>query len=158
MPALDPIFQYYPEDGFQDIWFHELSALETACLYNYACVTYGDSSSQAIWHTEEEMKAQFPFSSSQLHEVNFSFKPLRIGEETLEGIVIRIENDSVAVDFEGGLTYWNSVRQEVLIRWLQALFQRAPNARIDWAHEGCFDARSERESLLLCSAVERGDA
>jgi hypothetical protein len=81
------------------------------------------------------------------HSGHFELEPYR-----------SMERDSVAVDFEGGLLYWNAMRQEAFVHWLQALIQKASNARLDWAHEGCFDSPSERESLLLRSAVERNDA
>ena len=157
MKALDVLFEEYPVDGFQDIWFHGLEPTEVANLFNYACQKYGHGASHAIWNPDFDDNSDEPSSLCALSDVYYTFKPLIIETVSLDGVAIRIEDDNLAIDFDSGLEYWNSVRQSALMHWLRDLWNHAPHAVLDWAHEGSGDRPCQSQSELLRSAV-MGDA
>ena len=156
MANLNSIFASYPE-GFQDVWFSDLEPNNVECLFNYACQTYGKAAPRAVWVQPTDRESGIYFGLTNLRNVDYEFTPLLVGNTVLEGVVIRIEDDRLAIDFNSGLEYWNPTRQAAFIHWLRELYHQAPNARLEWAHEGCANSPSERESALLRLAVV-GDA
>lgn len=157
MAHLDSIFASYPAEGFQDVWFSDLKPNDVARLFNYACQTYGQAAPRAVWVQPTDRELGIYFGVSKLRNVDYEFTPLLVGSTVLEGVVIRIEDDGLAIDFSSGLDYWNSTRQAAFVHWLRELHRQVPNARLEWAHEGCANSPSERESALLRLAVV-GDA
>lgn len=154
---LDLIFASYPAEGFQDVWFNALEPNEVERLFNYACQTYGHAAPCAVWVQPTDRELGIYFGASELRNVDYEFTPLLVGSTVLEDVVIRIEEDRLAIDFSGGLDYWNSTRQAAFVHWLRELYRQVPNARLEWAHEGCANSPSEHESALLRLAVV-GDA
>lgn len=150
MAFLDPIFAAYPVDGFQDIWFRGLTASEAEGLFYFAC---HNQEAADIMDVHEAGAEERRFALEAGHE----FKALTIDNVVLQGVAIRIEDDEVAIDFNTGLEYWNSARQDAFIEWLRSLHRRVPHARLDWAHEGCGSSPSEYETNLLRRALA-GDA
>jgi hypothetical protein len=153
MAHLDSIFASYPGDGFQDGWFNALEPSEVARLFNYACQTYAQAAPGAVWVAPSDRESGIYFGGSTLRDAHYAFKPLLIGDTVLDDVAIRIENDALAIDFNSGLDYWNCKRQVAFVYWLRDLHRQAPNARLTWAHEGCVNNPSMRESALLWLAV-----
>jgi hypothetical protein len=149
MEHLDSIFVRYPAEGFQDIWFRDLEPNDVARLFNYACQTYGQAAPRAIWVQPTDRELGLYSGESKLRDVDYEFTPLFIVDTVLESVAIRIEDDELAIDFDSGLEYWNSRRQTAFVHWLRELHRQVPNARLEWAHEGCTDSPSKRESALL---------
>jgi hypothetical protein len=150
---LDSIFASYPTEGFQDVWFSALEPSDVARLFNYACQTYGQAPPRVVWVQSTDRELGIYFGVSKLRDVDYEFNHLLIGSTVLEGVAIRIENDELAIDFNSGLEYWNSTRQAAFVHWLRELHRQVPNARLEWAHEGCANSPSERESALLRLAL-----
>lgn len=151
---LDSIFARYPADGFQDIWFNALEPSDVLRLFNYACQTYGQQTApRAAWSQFTNQASDADLSGYELQDIDYEFAPLVIGDIALEGVAIRIEDDSLAVDFNSGLEYWNPLRQTAFIRWLRELHRQVPNARLEWAREGGIHSPSEHGSELLRRAV-----
>ncbi|MDZ4097384.1 MAG: hypothetical protein U1E13_01655 [Methylophilaceae bacterium] len=153
MAHLDSIFASHPAEGFQDVWFSALEPNDVARLFNYACQTYGQEAPSTVWVQPTDRELGIYFGVSKLRDVDYEFTPLLIGNTVLEGVVIRIEDDGLAIDFSSGLEYWNATRQAAFVHWLRELHRQVPNARLLWAHEGCANSPSERESALLRLAV-----
>ena len=152
MAQLDSIFASYPSQGFQDIWFSGLEPAEVAHLFNFACRTYGQEAPCAVWERPVDGPQACP-GDLQLQDIDHEFTPLRAGGEVLDGVIIRIEDDRLVVDFHSGLEYWNARRQAAFVEWLREHHRQVPHARLEWAHEGCRSAPSEPESALLRLAV-----
>lgn len=155
---LDPIFAIYPCDGFQDIWFRGLTTVEVASLFEYACMHYGSETIHATWVQKTDENRESELFDRELNDVYYDFKQLLVGGEPLDDVCIRIENDALAVDFSGGLEYWTPLRQIALIHWLRALCDQAPNAWLEWAHEGFGHHPSKSETELLQHAVKSIDS
>jgi hypothetical protein len=98
MSALDPIFDCYPGQGFQDVWFRGLDPDQVADLFSFACGTGDPEGSFPI--IEHEPDDEWP----TLRDVHCALKSLNVDGVDLHGIVIRIEDDALAIDFDVGLT------------------------------------------------------
>lgn len=153
MARFDLIFASYPLQGFQDIWFSALEPNEVARLFDYVCQTYGKSAPCAIWVQPTDAELGIYYKKTVLRDIDYKLPPLVADDTVLEDIAIRIENDRLAIDFNSGLEYWNTTRQTAFIHWLRELYRQAPNARLEWAHEGFGDSFSECETTLLQLAV-----
>ena len=152
----DLIFAAYGALGFQDIWFVGLEPGEVAQLFDYACLTYGRRAplAQRVVPIQRSESAQHALGlNSEVPDIDYAFAPLRVDDTVLEGVVIRIENNRLAIDFNSGLDYWNRDRQAAFIKWLRDLHRQVPRARLEWAHEGCANSPCRPLSELLNTLV-----
>lgn len=153
MLNLDPIFEYQSVYGYQDIWFRGLKPSEVAHLFNHACHAYGHGNQPEITYDSD---SDLFIANDQLPDIFYEFSPLRINDIDLDGVIIRIEDNQMAIDFGGGIEYWNTARQYAFIHWLRLLWKLVPHAKLDWSHEGHSRQSDQQTELLRLAVIGNG--
>ncbi len=141
------LFEEHAAEGFQDIWITDLSNNEIIECFLFVCnfcSNYEQEFSFLRERTEED----------EIYDLSHTLENFWYGNENFKGICVRIQHYEIAIDFDGGLEYWNKNKRNAFICWLKELSISFPAAKFSWSREGNQGFPDEKYTQILQQAIK----